>query len=179
LGFKDVSLKKFKAGPWDLFWIGNAKGGEGMAIFQNREAYEGPMSKDALATGLPLTTLSGANNYRGGIDITFAEAQQSCLEGKARALEVRTQIRAVGTPKCYFGRPGLYMHYAFAFEREALTASSPACQKEFDALDKTEFAALKCKKDWGASAFAMYADWSGGEAPEIAFQAIWDIATDF
>jgi hypothetical protein len=176
---KDATLKVFKAGPWDLFWIGNAKGGEGMAIFPNADAVEGPMSKDAASTGIPLNMLAGANQYRGGIDITFALAQQACAEGNAYALEWRTATRAVGTPKCYFGRPGQYLNYAFAFERKSMLEPSPACAKEMAALNKTKFTALKCKGDWETTAYAMYADWSVTDDSGATLQAIWDIAMDF
>lgn len=176
---KDASLKVFKAGPWDLFWIGNAKGGEGMAIFPNKDAVEGPMAKDATATGIPLNMLAGANQYRGGIDITFALAQQACAEGNARALEWRTITRAVATPHCYFGRPGQYMNYAFAFERRSMNPSSAACEKEMAALNKTKFSAIKCKGDWEASAYAMYVDWSVTDASGAVLKAIWDLAMDF
>jgi hypothetical protein len=179
VAFKGSSLRVFKAGPWDLYWIGNAKGGEGMAIFPNADAVEGPMAKDASATGIPLSTLSGANNFRGGIDITFAEAQAACIEGNARILEWRTSTRAVGTPNCYYGKPGLYMHYAFAFERKSMNPSSAACGKEMAALEKTAFAALKCKGDWEPTAYAMYADWSASELAGETLQAIWNVAMDF
>lgn len=179
LGFKDASLKAFKAGPWDLYWIGNATGGKGMGIFPNKDAFEGPMSKDALATGIPLSTLAGSGMYKGGVDITFAEAQTMCAEGNGRALEWRTSTRAAGTPKCYFGRPGQYLYYAFAYERKSMMDSSPACAKEMAALNKTKFASLKCKGDWETTPAAMYADWSDPAVADVALQAIWDIAMDF
>lgn len=179
LGFKDTTLKVFTAGPWDLYWIGKATGGQGMAIFPNKDAFDGPMAGDAQKSGIPLATLSGANLWKGGIDITFDEAQQACAEGLAQALETRTLTGAVGTPKCYFGRPGQYLYYAFAFERRKMTALSPACQKEMDGLAKAPFAALKCKDSWGASAYAMYADWSDPSRADVALKATWDIAMDF
>jgi hypothetical protein len=179
LGYKDVSLKVFKAGPWDLFWIGNVAGGKGMGIFPNAEAVEGPMAKDATATGIPLSTLAGANQYRGGVDITFADAQTFCAEGNGRALEWRAATRAVGTPNCYFGKPGLYLYYAFAFERKSMAASSAACGKEMAALNKTKFSALKCKADWEPSAYAMYADWSDPTVASKALEAVWNVAMDF
>jgi hypothetical protein len=176
LGLKGQMLKKFQAGPWDLEWIGDATRSEGLLIYPNGGAFEGPMAKDVQATGFPLATLSGANNYRGGIDITFAEAQAACADGLAQALERRTHIRAVGTPKCYFGRPGGYHNYEFYFERKNFGASSPACEKETQALNKTPFAALKCKNDWSASAVGMYIAWSETVAPEAALQALWKAA---
>lgn len=91
---------------------------------------------------------------------------------------VRASTRAILTPECYFGRPGRYLYYAFAFERTHADPASADCQKELDALDTLAFATLKCEDLWEKSAYLYVVDWSGAQIASKGLVQIWSAEFD-
>ena len=141
---QEMVLERYAAGPYSLYVVKAKAEFIGYGIARASE----PAAKGRT----PLIFLSQANGWKNLEELTIGTVKGSCdpvQEGEAAATLAPVPeggtAQLAATPKCYFGRPGNYAHYAFVYAMGGAALPGKDCEADYASIDSPgAFSKLSC-----------------------------------